>query len=340
MSGPIPSLVSVLIPAYNAERFLRSTLLSAQAQSYENLEIIVVDDGSTDSTAAIAMRAAAADKRVRVIRQRNAGVASARNRAIAESWGEFIAPLDADDIWHRENLALQVGALKAAGPQTAVSYGWFLTIDEHGRFLGNGSRCKFQDRKEVLARQIQGNFIGNASSSVIKRDALLAVGGYDESLHARSAEGCEDQALYIALAERWDFTVVARYLIAYRVHASGMGQDDARMARSCGFLLSDLRRRRPDLPAYWFGRSMAKFHENPLTSALRKGRWNDVVGTIGRAAQDGGWCLFDLLGRRLGPRIFKFSLKYSLSKIRPNSKSAEPKASVDPFWMTVIDEQN
>ena len=333
-----PALVSVIIPAHNAERFLRPTLISAQTQSYANIEIIVVDDGSTDSTAAIANAAAAVDKRVRVIRQKNSGVAAARNRAIAESRGDLIAPLDADDIWHPENLALQVAALKAAGPQAAVSYAWFVTIDERGRFRAVANHYKHREKRKVLVRQIEGNFIGNASSSVIRRDAVLAVGGYDESYRARNAEGCEDQALYIALAERWDFAVVPQFLIAYRVHPNSMTQDGVRMERSYVNLVTDLRQRRPDLPGYWFGRGLAQLHINPLTSALRHGRWRDVAKTVASAAQDGGWCLFDLLGRRLVPRVFSFSLKYSLRRVRDNSDSSTPRATVDQFWPTEIDD--
>jgi glycosyltransferase involved in cell wall biosynthesis len=336
MSGPNSFLVSVIIPAYNAERFLQSTLASAQTQSYADIEIIVVDDGSTDSTAEIAMAAAVADKRVRVIRQKNSGVAAARNRAIAESRGDFIAPLDADDIWHHENLALQIAALKAAGAQTAVSYAWFVMIDECGRLCGVVDYYSLRNRREVLARQIQHNFIGNASSSVIRRDAVLAVGGYDESFRARNAEGREDQALYIALAERWNFTVVPKILIAYRVHPNGMAQDTTRMTRSYVILLSDLRRRRPDLPGYWFGRGLAQVHINPLTSALHHGRWRNVAKIVASAAQDGSWCLVDLLGRRL-PGALSFSLTHSLCKFRPNSGFSTPRATVDQFWRMETD---
>jgi glycosyltransferase involved in cell wall biosynthesis len=127
-------LISVIIPAYNAERFLRATLASVQAQSYRNVEIVVVDDGSTDATAKIAEEAAQADHRICIIHQPNLGVAAARNQGLAEAKGEFIAPLDADDVWHPLNLALQVEALNKANPDVAVSYAWFLTIDAHGNF--------------------------------------------------------------------------------------------------------------------------------------------------------------------------------------------------------------
>jgi glycosyltransferase involved in cell wall biosynthesis len=324
-----PPLVSVIIPAYNAERFLSTTLASARRQTHKNLEIIVVDDGSTDSTAAIAMEAADVDKRIRVLRQDNFGVAAARNRGIAESRGDYIAPLDADDVWHPQNVALQVAALEEAGPETAVSYAWCIVINEHGGFRAVVPHSKIQNRRRALACLIEGNFVGNASSSVIRRDAILAVGGYDTSLRARNAEGCEDQALYIALAERSDFAVVSRELIAYRSHPYSMSQDTARMKRSHILCVDDLRCRRPDLPGYWFGRGMAQFHENHLTSALRRRDWNDLADVVSRAAQDGRWCLFDLIARRLGPRVVRY-LKFRLNLNSPAVK----KPRVEVFWPT------
>jgi glycosyltransferase involved in cell wall biosynthesis len=125
-------LASVVIPAYNTDRFLPAMLASVLTQSHRHLEVIIVDDGSTDRTAAHL------DHRVRIIGQENTGVAAARNRRLGEARGEYVAPIDADDVWHPENLASQVAALEAAGPAAAVSYAWFASINEHGRFLGLG----------------------------------------------------------------------------------------------------------------------------------------------------------------------------------------------------------
>src|ERR1700722_1513540 len=113
---PSASLVSVIIPAYNAERYLGFTLASVQAQTYKNIEILVVDDGSIDSTAEIVEQAARTEGRIPLFRQCNRGVALARNTALAQAKGEFVAPLDADDVWHPQNIALQVAALQKAGP--------------------------------------------------------------------------------------------------------------------------------------------------------------------------------------------------------------------------------
>src|SRR5882724_12888422 len=101
----VVELISVIIPAHNARAFIADTLASAQAQTYENLEIIVIDDGSTGDTATIVEAIAARDLRVRLLHQQNQGVASARNFAIRESLGTLIAPLDADDLWHPEKIA-------------------------------------------------------------------------------------------------------------------------------------------------------------------------------------------------------------------------------------------
>src|SRR5688500_7031207 len=100
--------VSVVMPAYNAEATIASAMASVRAQTYAGWELIVVDDGSTDRTAEIAAGAAATDKRIRVIRQRNQGVAAARNAAIEAATGRYLAFLDADDLWLPSKLERQL----------------------------------------------------------------------------------------------------------------------------------------------------------------------------------------------------------------------------------------
>ena len=107
------SLVSVIIPAYNAEKFIEEAIKSAQNQTYKNIEIIVVDDGSTDGTAEIVKKLAKKDKRIRYHHQKNKGVSIARNTAINYSKGQFIALLDQDDIWLPEKIKEQMETLRA-----------------------------------------------------------------------------------------------------------------------------------------------------------------------------------------------------------------------------------
>jgi glycosyltransferase involved in cell wall biosynthesis len=305
------------------------TLSSARAQTYADLEIIVIDDGSTDSTAEIAESAALVDKRVRVVRQRNAGVAAARNRGLAEARGDYIAPLDADDLWHPQNVALQMAAMEAAGPETAVSYAWYVAIDEYGGLLGPCPPSLLRARRRVLSKQIDGNFIGNGSCTVMRRSAIEAVGGYDVSLHARDAQGSEDHALYLALAEHWNFAVVPQYLVAYRQHSESMSRDVERMARSETLVMADLGRRRSDVSAYRLGRGRASVHEMPFMAALRDHRWNKLPGVLSRAAQGGAWCIVDLVGRRLATRVADYWLR-RLFRDMLSTKVERPAISV--FW--------
>ncbi|NEK55550.1 glycosyltransferase, partial [Rhizobium leguminosarum] len=104
-------LVSVVIPAFNASRYIERTLRSAGRQTYRNLEIIVVNDGSTDDTAKVVEKMALADPRIRMLSTANRGVAAARNTGIQESTGRFVAFLDADDLWHQTKIEKQVNAL-------------------------------------------------------------------------------------------------------------------------------------------------------------------------------------------------------------------------------------
>src|SRR5215213_5558127 len=109
--SPAEPLVSVIVPAYNAASTLDDTLRSIRSQTHSNLDIIIVNDGSTDDTLAIAERHSGQDDRIRVVSQMNAGVAAARNLGVRLSRGELIAPIDADDLWARHKIAEQVGAL-------------------------------------------------------------------------------------------------------------------------------------------------------------------------------------------------------------------------------------
>ena len=109
-------LVSVIVPAYNAEAFIGDTLDSIINQTYTNLEVLVVDDGSQDRTPEIVESIAQKDPRVILLRQSNAGVAAARNLAIQKSTGDYIAPIDADDIWYPQKLEKQMQCMLTADP--------------------------------------------------------------------------------------------------------------------------------------------------------------------------------------------------------------------------------
>src|SRR5437879_1424517 len=103
--------VSIITPAYNAEPYLAETVRSVLAQTFGDFEMIIVDDGSTDGTAAVAQRFAEGDSRIRVVRQRNAGISGARNTAMAQAKAPIFALLDSDDIWFPNYLDEQLRLL-------------------------------------------------------------------------------------------------------------------------------------------------------------------------------------------------------------------------------------
>lgn len=239
-----PALVSVIVPAYNAELTLHETLLSVRGQTYAHLEIIVVDDGSTDATPRIAQQHARRDPRVHIIRKENGGVASARNAGVAASSGQLIAPIDADDLWAPDKIERQVAALEGR-PDTTFAFTWFASIDKHGRITGYGGRHQIDG--DALRQMCRTNLVGNGSGALMRRAAVLAAGGYDESLRARGGEGCEDYKLYLRLAEAGEVVAVADFLTGYRITPDNMSSDAAQMCRSHFLVMDELGARRPDL---------------------------------------------------------------------------------------------
>ncbi|WP_409192973.1 glycosyltransferase family 2 protein [Bradyrhizobium sp. RDM4] len=141
------------MPAFNAASTIRETVSSALNQTYRNLEVIIVDDGSADQTKALATHLAQCDPRVRYVYKDNGGVASARNRGIAEAQGKFVATLDADDLWYPTKLERQLERLEQSGPETALVYAWCCWIDDHGTVTGS---APYSDRRQHLARNVPG----------------------------------------------------------------------------------------------------------------------------------------------------------------------------------------
>ena len=245
LSSPTP-LVTVVIPVYNGAEYIERTLRSVLQQTYENIEVLVVNDGSTDRTAEIVAGMARNDSRVKVFHQENQGVAAARNRGIHESRGELIGFIDADDLWHPENLDEQVACFQSSGASVGLVYSWSFDIDQEDRPLGTFSAATIEGF--VCKTLMCHYFIGNGSASLIGRDCLTAVGGYDCGLRAQSAQGCEDVDLALRIAERYEFRAVPRFLVAYRKHIGSISADYDHMARSHDIVISRFHRRHPEIP--------------------------------------------------------------------------------------------
>src|SRR5262249_36588501 len=144
MSAQTKPLVSVIVPVYNGERSIDETLSSALGQSYRSIEVIVVDDGSRDGTRALVEARARLDSRIRVADQPNRGVAAARNHAVSIARGDFIAPLDADDLWDPTKLENQVQRFAIADSSTSLVYSWWTVIDADGLVLDCSPQWRFE----------------------------------------------------------------------------------------------------------------------------------------------------------------------------------------------------
>lgn len=237
-------LVSVVIPAYNAEESIDETLRSVRAQTHGNLEIIVVDDGSTDTTLALAQRHAASDPRIQVIHQSNGGVASARNAGWHQARSAFIAFVDADDLWAPTKIERQLRALQAAGPRAGLAYAWTVRIDANG--VVGRSFGGTHHEGDVLSLILRSNFICCGSNVLVRREALIEVLGFSSRLRAAGFEGCEDWLLTCRIAETYPFVNVPEFLVGYRDRPNSMSSHPQRMLRSHMLACREFVARRPD----------------------------------------------------------------------------------------------
>jgi GT2 family glycosyltransferase len=215
---------SVIVPAFNAARTVGSTIRSVLAQTRQDFEVVVVDDGSTDSTIEL-VREFERDPRIRLLRQSNGGPSAARNTGIAAARGGYVSMLDADDLWLPEYLELMGAALdEAPGAVLAYTDAWVLD-DASGR-IRRRSAMSYQrppkhvgSPRELFLLLLERNFI--YTSVTVRRATLEQVGGYDESLGAS-----EDWELWLRIAALGaPLICVPGMLAIHRNHASSLTSD-------------------------------------------------------------------------------------------------------------------
>jgi glycosyltransferase involved in cell wall biosynthesis len=211
--------ISVIIPAYNGERFLPRCLASVIAQTLKPHEVIVVDDGSTDNTAALA-----AELGAKVIQRSNGGVSAARNTGIQNASGDWIALLDADDSWAAEKLERQAACIQS---NTVLVY----TGVQH--FDDSGPHGVWPAIDPVLAGKMLRycNPIVQ-SSALVKREAILRAGGYREDVC-----GCEDWDLWVRLQRLGKFEAVSDPLMNYYVYPDSLSANPEVMMKNIEMIL-------------------------------------------------------------------------------------------------------
>ncbi|MCM1984688.1 glycosyltransferase family 2 protein [Lyngbya confervoides] len=215
--------VSIVIPAYNAMAFLPETLASALSQTFRDFEIILVDDGSTDGI--IPWVRSHPHPQVQLISQSNQGLAGARNTGIRESSGEYIAFLDADDLWHPEKLAHQVKVLDRE-PEVGLVYTWVANIDSQGQPTGRIHQHQLQGK--IWPALTQHNIVECGSVALVRRQCFDHCGVFDTQL----GSFLEDWDMWLRLARHYPFQVVPIPLVQYRQHPQSASKNWTAMAQS------------------------------------------------------------------------------------------------------------
>lgn len=215
--------VSVVMPVYNVEQYVADAVCSVLDQSFQDFELLIVDDGGNDASMDICRLFS--DPRIRIISQKNRGLAGARNTGIRNARGKYVAFIDSDDLWRPRKLAIHVAHLEKQ-KTVGVSYAASLLVDDAGAPIGVIQSPKLSGirAEDVFLR----NPVGNGSAPVIRREALDAIAfsnatgedcWFDESF--RQSEDIECW-MRIALKTDWAFEGVDDVLTLYRVNQSGL----------------------------------------------------------------------------------------------------------------------
>jgi glycosyltransferase involved in cell wall biosynthesis len=239
--------ISVLMPVYNAERYIAEAVESILAQTYRNFEFIIIDDGSTDRSLAILERYAAEDTRIRLSSRLNAGYLVRLNEMVDEARGNLIARMDADDIAMPERFARQIAFLDVH-PEVVAVGSRTLAIDSDGDPLAEF--CKIQDHEEIDRAHLEahGGFICHPAA-MIRAGAIRTVGGYHPQTWPT-----EDLDLWLRLAEIGRLANLPEMLLKYRQHLESTGYaHQAVQQKQCRAVVMDACRRRGLSPPSGWG---------------------------------------------------------------------------------------
>lgn len=215
--------VSVVIPAYNAMAYLPETLQSVLAQTFPDFEVLIVNDGSSDGIEE--WFATVQDQRVQLISQVNQGLSGARNTGIKHAQANYIAFLDADDLWEATKLEKQVHCLNA-NPEAGLVYTWTAYINEAG--ISTGRIFASEAEGDVWKTLILHNIVECGSVAMVRRECFATVGMFDRNLRSY----VEDWDMWLRIATRYPFKVVKEPLVYYRQRSTSASKDWESMEQS------------------------------------------------------------------------------------------------------------
>ncbi len=214
--------VSVVIPAYNAMTYLPETLECVLRQTFADFEVLIIDDGSSDHI--VQWVSQVTDLRVKLISQENQGLPGARNTGIAHARGEYIAFVDADDLWEATKLEKQVQRFET-DPAVGLVYTWTRLIDPLTKPTGNVFEGSLEGK--IWEQIVVGDVVGSGSCAMVRRVCFETAGVFDRNLTS-----VEDWDMWIRIAARYPFAAVKEHLTLYRQHPSSMSKNRQRMLQN------------------------------------------------------------------------------------------------------------
>lgn len=327
-------LISVVIPARNAEQTIGSTIQSVLNQSYSDIEIIVVNDGSSDNTNTEIENLFDDKSNIKLTEIDHSGVAAARNHGIELANGDLIAFLDADDVWHREKLTIQREHL-LANKNAAFLYSPIRLIDEHSNILSTSPYLQFEG--DVLKHMLLTQFINASSSLLCHKEAVRSVGGFDSTAYMKGHQGCEDYLFSVRMAAKYELAAAPYYLTGYRCHTTNMSNNYGQMQKSKESILRMLQDELPDTPDNVF-----KWHASHAFTymgykALKSGRLVKGMNLISSAlANDKSAYLKvtkNIMERHL---LFKVKDKYVGNKFETCDINSERNLPLENFYVNIL----
>jgi len=279
MKYSIP-IVSVIVPAYNASLFISQAIESVLAQTFTDFELLIVDDGSTDSTTSIAKRYCQQDSRIRLFSQANKGVSAARNVGIQMTQGKLIAFLDADDQWLPDKLAAQIEHLNSH-PSVGVSFGRVEFVNQDGMHTGQYSTARLTGLKSQDF--LYGDPTSTTSNWVVRREVFEQVGVFDEDM---SYSEDTEWLFRVIFSTQWQIEGIAQVLVCYRTNKTGLSSDLYRMEEGWNRLVNKAREYAPELVNQHYSLARASNLQYLARRAFRLGLPSQVgVDFMTRALQ-------------------------------------------------------
>ena len=272
-------LLSIVVPAYNVAPYIEAAVRSALAQTLRDLEVVVVDDGSTDDTPRVLERLAAAldDPRLRILRQDNGGLSAARNAGILAARGEFVGLLDGDDEWLPQKAALHLGVM-TADPTIGLTFSHSEYMTEAGARAGNILLAG--KARPSLHDMIRRNHFGNGSTVVARRACFEEAGLFLPELRS-----CEDYEMWrrVLWLTSYEALLIPRPLTLYRLRESSLSFDSRKFVSYADRAMAILRQDMPNVPERVMRAGHAEHYRIAAWKAISCGRRKDALALMARA---------------------------------------------------------